>query len=86
LAFFDEGDMKVLSGRVKWFSLERGFGFAVRDDGGGDVFIGSSALAAANIACVFEGDRLEFLIDQDRHGRERAAEIRILTTRTGGAA
>jgi CspA family cold shock protein len=75
----------VVTGKVKWFNPERGYGFVIRDDGGADVFVGSAALNAAHIPHLFEGDRIEFLIEMDRAGRERASEIRIVTTRAGAA-
>jgi CspA family cold shock protein len=75
----------MIRGKVKWYNPEKGFGFVIRDDGGPDAFLGSAALNAAGIRHVFDGDRIEFLLEQDRHGRERCAEIRVIATSTGGA-
>ena len=46
------------TGRVKWFSLEKGFGFIASDEGD-DVYIASSALPDG-VATLKPGTKLEF--------------------------
>jgi CspA family cold shock protein len=62
---------------LKFWNIERGFGFAEREDGGADVFVGSHALDAAGIDDPREGMKLSFVITEDRAGRPRADEIRF---------
>jgi CspA family cold shock protein len=54
------------SGRVKWFSLEKGFGF-ISNDEGEDVYLAASALPNG-VATVKPGTKLEFSIADGRRG------------------
>jgi CspA family cold shock protein len=53
-------------GRVKWFSLEKGFGF-VSSEEGEDVYLASSALPAG-VTTVKPGTKLEYGIIDGRKG------------------
>ncbi len=54
------------SGRVKWFSLEKGFGF-ISNDEGEDVYLAAAALPEG-VATVKPGTKLEFSIADGRRG------------------
>jgi len=54
------------SGRVKWFSLEKGFGF-ISNDEGEDVYLSTDALPAG-VTTVKPGTKLEFSIADGRRG------------------
>jgi len=54
------------TGKVKWFSLEKGFGFIASDEGE-DVYLASSALPEG-IATVKPGTKLEFSVIDSRKG------------------
>lgn len=62
--------MNGLLGRVKFFNEEKGFGFIVRDDGAGDVFLHIHELRKCGLQSVAQNDRLKFdLADTDRGKR-----------------
>ena len=63
------------SGKVKWFSSEKGFGFLSRDDGD-DVFVHRDALPAG-VTELKPGQRVEFGVAQGRRG-EQALSVRVL--------
>ena len=48
------------TGRVKWFSLEKGFGFIASDEGE-DVYLAATALPEG-VATVKPGTKLEFTL------------------------
>ena len=54
------------TGRVKWFSLEKGFGFIASDEGE-DVYLAASALPEG-VATVRPGTKLEFSVIDSRKG------------------
>jgi CspA family cold shock protein len=62
-------------GRVKWFSLEKGFGF-VESDEGADVYLSASALPEG-VATVKPGTKLEFGIVEGKKGPQ-ALTVRII--------
>ena len=63
-------------GVVKFFNGQKGFGFVVRDDGGEDVFVHISAVEAAGLTGLADGQPLEFTL-VDRGGRVSATDIKI---------
>ena len=63
------------TGRVKWFDVEKGFGFLSRDDGG-DVFVHKGALPAGT-SSLTPGERVEFGVAEGRRG-EQALSVRLL--------
>ena len=69
----------MTTGTVKFFNTDRGFGFITPEGGGPDVFVHISALEAAGIRSVSEGDRLSFdaVMDQ-RKGKPNAQNIKRL--------
>jgi cold shock protein len=65
----------VPTGKVKWFSSEKGFGFLSRDDGD-DVFVHRDALPDG-VTELKPGSRVEFGVAQGRRG-EQALSVRVL--------
>ena len=63
------------TGKVKWYDVEKGFGFLSKDDGG-DVFVRSSALPEG-VATLKAGTRVEFGIAAGRRG-DQALQVRVL--------
>jgi CspA family cold shock protein len=62
-----------MNGTVKFFNTAKGFGFITPDEGGKDVFVHASALEAAGIRFLNEGDRVSFVLEDDRKGRGKQA-------------
>jgi cold shock protein len=65
----------VPTGKVKWFSAEKGFGFLAREDGD-DVFVHRDALPAG-VTELKPGQRVEFGIVAGRRG-DQALSVRVL--------
>ena len=66
-----------MDGTVKFFNATKGFGFIAPDEGGKDVFVHASALEAAGIRALNEGDRVSFELEDDRRGRgKQAAQLK----------
>ena len=50
-----------VTGTVKFFNTAKGFGFITPENGGKDVFVHATALEAAGIRSLNEGDRVSFV-------------------------
>jgi cold shock protein len=70
---------KRYTGTVKFFDVHRGFGFIRPADGSADVFVHASAVDAAGIRLIGEGDQLEYSVEPDKkNGKTKAANLRLL--------
>lgn len=63
-----------ITGTVKFFNTEKGFGFIAPENGQRDVFVHYSAIQSAGFRNLNEGDRVEFTIESSDKG-PRAAEV-----------
>jgi len=55
-------------GTVKFFNASKGFGFIAPEGGGKDVFVHASAMEAAGIRTLDEGQKVSFDIHPDARG------------------
>lgn len=65
----------VPTGKVKWYSAEKGFGFLAQEDGE-DVYVGSSALPSG-VEELKAGQKVEFGIAAGRRGPQ-ALSIKVI--------
>ncbi len=63
------------AGTVKWFNVQKGYGFILPEGGGKDVFVHISAVQAAGLNGLDEGQRVTFAVVRER-GKQAAANIR----------
>ncbi len=63
-------------GTVKWFNDAKGFGF-IAQEGGKDVFVHFSAIAAAGFRSLAEGDQVEFDIVEGPKGLQAANVTKV---------
>lgn len=62
-----------VTGTVKFFNTAKGYGFITPETGGKDVFVHATALEQAGIRSLNEGDRVTFVLEDDRRGRGKQA-------------
>ena len=60
--------MSTLKGTVKWFNSKKGFGFIEREDKEKDAFVHASAVKAAGMRFLNEGDKIEFDLEDGPKG------------------
>jgi len=64
-------------GTVKWFNTTMGYGFIVRDDGGGDVYVRFDAIVDEAQRALAAQQRVEFQITEGENGPE-AQQVRSI--------
>ena len=65
----------MATGTVKWFNAQKGYGFIQPDDGGKDVFVHVTAVQAAGLDGLAEGQKVSYEVVRER-GKEAAANLR----------
>jgi CspA family cold shock protein len=60
--------MTMAIGTVKFFNTSKGFGFISPEGGGKDVFVHATAVEAAGMRALNEGDKVSFDIQPDARG------------------
>lgn len=67
-----------IKGTVKFFNADKGYGFIKPDNGGKDVFVHATALEQAGISGLNEGDKVSFVLEDDRRGRgQKASQLEV---------
>ena len=66
----------MATGTVKWFNTTKGFGFIAPQDGGNDVFVHITAVQAAGLRGLDEGQKVTFDVQMERG---KAAAINLKT-------
>jgi CspA family cold shock protein len=56
-----------VTGTVKWFNSEKGYGFIARE-GGPDVFVHYSAISGSGFRNLTEGEEVEFTVESTPEG------------------
>ena len=64
-------------GTVKFFNATKGFGFIEPEDGGKDVFVHVSAVDAAGMDTLREGQRVQYEVVTER-GKQAAGNLKAM--------
>ncbi len=66
----------MATGTVKWFNTTKGYGFIQPEEGGNDIFVHISAVQAAGMQSLDEGQKINYEIVQDeRSGKSSAGNL-----------
>ena len=63
------------TGKVKFFNEQKGFGFIEPQDGGQDAFVHISAVQAAGMETLKEGQSVSYELEAGRDGRQSATQL-----------
>ncbi len=65
-------------GTVKFFNIDRGYGFINPEDGSKDAFVHISAMERAGISSLAEGQRVEYELQPGRDGKSAAENLKLV--------
>ncbi|MBU2485370.1 MAG: cold-shock protein [Alphaproteobacteria bacterium] len=66
------------TGTVKFFNVDKGFGFIKPDNGGADIFVHISAVQASGMTGLEENQKVSFDTEPDRRGKgPKAVNLRL---------
>lgn len=68
----------MATGTVKWFNPAKHFGFIQPEDGSSDVFVHLTAVEAAGLTTLREGQRVEYELENDEKGKVSATGLNVL--------
>ena len=67
----------MATGTVKWFNTTKGYGFIQPEGGGKDVFVHISAVEAAGMRSLNEGQAVSFEL-KDERGKTAAVNLKAV--------
>ena len=65
----------MITGTVKFFNADKGYGFIAPEGGGGDAFVHISAVEAAGMATLDRDQRVSYELEEDRRGKVSAVKL-----------
>lgn len=66
----------MATGTVKWFNPDKGFGFIEPQDGGKDVFVHITAVQAAGLNSLSDGQKVSYEVITER-GKQAASNLKL---------
>lgn len=64
-----------ITGTVKFFNTDKGYGFIAPDNGGQDAFVHISAVERAGMATLNQNQRVSYELEQDKRGKTSAVNL-----------
>ncbi|WNX86597.1 cold-shock protein [Agathobaculum sp. NTUH-O15-33] len=68
----------MMTGTVKWFNAEKGFGFIQNDDGSDDLFVHFSAIQSDGYKSLNEGQRVSFESEVDPKNSSKMRAVNVI--------
>jgi len=65
-----------ITGTVKWFSAEKGYGF-IEQTSGPDIFVHYTAISGSGYRSLEQGEEVEFTITEGQKGKQASNVIRV---------
>jgi len=65
----------MITGTVKFFNADKGYGFIAPEGGGGDAFVHISAVERAGLRTLDKDQRVTYELETDKRGKTSAVNI-----------
>jgi len=62
-------------GTVKFFNIDKGYGFIAAEDGSGDSFVHITAVERAGMPTLNKDQRVSYELETDRRGKQSAVNL-----------
>lgn len=67
----------MITGTVKFFNADKGYGFIQPEDGSGDAFVHISAVERAGLRTLDKEQRVSYELETDRRGKTSAVNLQV---------
>ena len=64
-------------GTVKWFNATKGYGFIEAEEHASDVFVHITAVQAAGMTDLKEGQKVSFELETGKNGKTSAVDLKV---------
>ena len=68
----------MANGKVKWFNSQKGYGFIEPEEGSQDVFVHISAVKAAGMDALSDGQAVSYELGTGQNGKTSAVNLEAL--------
>ena len=65
----------MIIGTVKFFNVDKGYGFIAPESGGGDAFVHISAVERAGMGTLEQNQRVSYELEKDQRGKMSAVNL-----------
>lgn len=65
----------MITGTVKFFNVDKGFGFIEPENGSGDAFVHITAVQSAGMTTLNKDQRISYELETDRRGKTSAVNL-----------
>jgi len=65
----------MITGTVKFFNVDKGYGFIAPETGGGDAFVHISAVERAGMRTLDKDQRVSYELETDNRGKTSAVNL-----------
>ena len=66
----------MVTGTVKWFNSNKGFGFIEPENGGNDVFVHITSVERSGLSGLDEGQKVLFEVEEQK-GKQSACNLKV---------
>jgi cold shock protein len=67
----------MVTGKVKFFNAQKGYGFIAPEDGGKDAFVHISAVERAGLSTLNQDQRVSYDLETDQRGKTSAVNLQV---------
>jgi len=73
-------DNVLKTGIVKYFLVDKNYGFIIADDGSGDIFVHNKTVQKAGLEKLVEGQKISYKVKLDKKfNKNRASRLKLIT-------